>query len=362
MVDIRTAQLTHVGAGVPQRAVDGYFDYAVPADWPKKGEKAAIIFDEVNQGQPFAIALVFKMLEDRGMYGYTLPDDCPVILLMNPGTNAYNVSRIETNPAINRRIKKLYIYSTFSEWRRYAETEDFHPGKDFPDKTARACHSSVVSYLAAQSNVLYAAAERDGGKQFACPATWQTVSHDLYTLELVGESLTSDRARNRIAASINVVQADALVAYIRNNEILISPDEVLHKYKKESKLRKKVLALQKEPGGAFQSLAEKVAGELFHSQPPVDDIVDCLAQFWADMPMEVRAPYFLQLRTSSANDDLDIHKNNIDYMKKLTTALNKSPLWEKITQTSRNAEDAGAEELAAGREAAKALKNGAPAR
>lgn len=362
VVDIRTAQLTHVGAGVPQKAENGYFKYAVPDDWPKEGEKAAIVFDEVNQGQPFAIALVFKMLEDRGMYGYKLPEDCPVVLLMNPGTNAYNVSRIETNPAINRRIKKLYIHSTFVEWRKYAETTAFHSGKDFADGKPRACHPLVLNYLVAQPNVLYAHNERDGGKQFACPATWQTVSHDLYTLEAVQEPLTTRRAHARIAASINTVQAEGLVEYIRNNEVLIGPDEVLRKYKKESKLRKRVLELQKDPGGAFQNLAQKVADELFHSHPEVTEIISCLALFWADMPVELRAPYFTQMRVSAQATDANTQKENIDYMKALTTALNKQPEWEKITQSSIDTETAGREELAAGREAAKTLKQGAPQR
>lgn len=358
VVDIRTAQLTHVGAGVPQRAVEGFFDYAVPADFPHKGEKAAIVFDEVNQGQPFAIALVFKMLEDRGLYGYTLPDDCPIILLMNPGTNAYNVSRIETNPAINRRIKKLYVYNTFSDWRKHAETDAFHPAKDFPDGQARPCHPMVVSYLTAASNLLYAQAERDGGKQFACPATWQTVSHDLYALEEVKEDLTSKRTLNRIAASINVVQAQGLVDFIKNQEILIGPMEILTNYKENSKLRKRVLALRGEGGGAYQSLTVKVADELFHSQPAVAEISDQLALFWADMPVEIRAPYFTQMRKAAANGGDVVPQANTSYMRELTEALNHHPLWPKIVNTSVDTETAGKEELAAG---AKALLKKAPA-
>jgi hypothetical protein len=220
----------------------------------------------------------------------------------------------------------------------------------------------VLSYLVAQPNVLYAHVERDGGKQFACPATWQTVSHDVYTLEALGESLVSERTANRIASSINTVQAAGLVEYIRNNEVLISPDEVLRKYKPKSELRKRVIALQKDPGGAFQNLAQKVADELFHAHPEVHEVVDCLAQFWADMPIELRAPYFNQLRASATSPDKAQQDKHLEYMKKLTTALNKNPLWDKITQTSIQAETAGKEELEAGREAAKALKQGAPAR
>lgn len=361
VVDIRTAQLTHVGAGVPQRAVDGFFDYAVPSDFPHPGEKAAIVFDEVNQGQPFAIALVFKMLEDRGLYGYKLPDDCPVILLMNPGTNAYNVSRIETNPAINRRIKKLYIHNSLRDWRKHAETTEFHSPKDFPDGVGRACHPMVVRYLTSAPSLLYAHLERDGGKQFACPATWQTVSHDLYTLEAVKEPLSSERARNRIAASINTVQADALVEYIKNNEILISPAEVLKKYKRNSKLRERVLAKQTEPGGGYQNLANQVAEELFGQKPDVGDVCDQLALFWADMPVELRSPYFAQVKRASDSTDPKVHNANLEYMKQLTTELMKNPLWARITSSSADTEEAGREELRKGNGAAKALQASAPA-
>lgn len=356
VVDIRTAQLTHVGAGVPQRAVDGFFDYAVPADWPKPGEKAAMLFDEVNQGQPFAIALVFKMLEDRGIYGYKLPDECPVILLMNPGTSAYNTSRIETNPAINRRVKKLYIHNDFPSWRTYAESKNFHKGKDFPDGQDRSCHPLVISFLATSPALLYAGKERDMGKQFACPATWQTVSHDLYTLETVGEPLTSGRALQRIGATINMVQAEGFVAYVKNNEILISPLEVLQNYKKNKNLRERILKLQKEPGGHFTDLSAKVAHELFHTQPDVHDTAPHVLKFWADMPIENRAPYYSVLQAAAITNDRERSDKNITYMKKLTMVFNEDPLWETISQTTISTEEAGKVELEAGQNAKKTLQ------
>ena len=118
VVDVRTAQLTHIGAGVPQRAdEDNHFKIAVPDDFPRTGEKCIMFFDEFNQGQPHAIALVFKMLEDRGLYGYKLPDDCLVIIAMNPATAGYNVTKIEGNHAINRRIKKAYVYNEYASWK-----------------------------------------------------------------------------------------------------------------------------------------------------------------------------------------------------------------------------------------------------
>lgn len=337
VVDVRTAQLTHIGAGVPQKASeDGHFKIAVPDDFPREGEKCIMLFDEFNQGQPHAIALVFKMLEDRGMYGYKLPDDCLVVIAMNPGNTAYNVTKIEGNPAINRRIKKLYVYNEFQSWKKHAATNDFHHG-DF--EGGKPCHPWVLKFLNTTPNMLYTYKDRDGNKQFACPATWQTVSLDLYHLEAGNVSLSDPRVINRIAASINTVNAEQLVEYIRNNEVRIAPDEILYKYKKSSKLRERVLQLQKEPGGLFPQLVETVAMFTFGDRPPPDKISDQLALFWHDMPEELGQAFYQQLGTAAKDDSGKVPKENYDYMRNLTTALQASPLWDEINSRINGAHD-----------------------
>lgn len=336
VVDVRTAQLTHIGAGVPQRADEqGHFKIAVPDDFPRPGEKAIMFFDEFNQGQPHAIALVFKMLEDRGLYGYKLPDDCLVVIGMNPGNTAYNVTKIEGNPAINRRVKKLYVYNEYNSWKKHASTDDFH----YSDGMKKPCHPWVIKFLNTTPQMLYTVKDRDGNKQFACPATWQTASLDLYNLEEAKVSPSDDKFANRLASSINVVNASQLVEFIRNNEVRIAPDEILLKYKKSSKLRERVLQLRSEPGGDYPRLVETLALFIFGDKPDPDVISDQLALFWHDMPEELAQAFYQQLGAAAKDGTGGTTKENVTYMTKMTVALQQSPLWDEINTRINSAHD-----------------------
>ena len=336
VVDVRTAQLTHIGAGVPQRADEqGHFKIAVPDDFPRPGEQAILFFDEFNQGQPHAIALVFKMLEDRGMYGYKLPDDCIVVIGMNPGNQAYSVTKIEGNPAINRRVKKMYVYNEYNSWKKHAMTEDFHHS----DGLKKPCHPMVIKFLNTTPQMLYTVKDRDGNKQFACPATWQTASLDLYNLEAAKCPPTDEKFVNRLASSINMVNAAQLTEFIKNNEIRIAPDEILAKYKKTSRLRERVLQLRTEPGGDYPRLVETLALFIMSDKPDAHQISDQLALFWHDMPAELAQAFYQMLGAAAKEGTGGTTKENVAYMTKLTIALQESPLWDEINTRINSAHD-----------------------
>lgn len=327
VVDIRTSQFSMIGAGVPQRADEtGHFKIAIPNDYPKPGEKCILIFDEINQGQQHAIALFFKFLEDRGIYDYTLPDDCVIVALMNPSTAGYNVTKIETNSAFNRRLMKAYVYNTFTDWKKHAQTDDFH----YTDGLRKPCHPMVVRLLTATPAMLYTAKDRDGNKQFACPATWQTVSLSLYNLEKAKVDLHSESAEARIAASINTVNARILVEFIKNNEIIISPEEVLYKYKAKSKLRERTQDLQKEAGGEYTRLVQEVAQYIFRERPDAEQIAPQLVQFWHDMPVEQAQPFYQMLDAACQAHGGIGDPKNLQFMQALTVACRAYPQWKEI--------------------------------
>lgn len=327
VVDIRTSQFSMIGAGVPQRADEtGHFKIAIPNDYPKPGEKCLLIFDEINQGQQHAIALFFKFLEDRGIYDYTLPNDCVIVALMNPSTAGYNVTKIETNSAFNRRLMKAYVYNTFSDWKKHAVTDDFH----YTDGMKKPCHPMVVRLLTATPAMLYTAKDRDGNKQFACPATWQTVSLSLYNLEKAKIELTTESAEARIAASINTVNARILVEFIKNNEIIISPEEILYKYKAKSKIRERTNDLQKEAGGEYTRLVQEVAQYIFRERPEAEQIAPQLVQFWYDMPVEQAQPFYQMLDAACQAHGGIGDPKNLQYMQALTVANRAYPQWKEI--------------------------------
>lgn len=321
--DIRTASLTHIGAGIPEPPEEGFFNLAVPSDMPRPGEKAVIFFDEYNQGLPHAIALMFKLLEDRSIYGYKLPDDCLVVLAMNPATARYAVSKIEGNAALNRRVKKLFVYSTFADWKEHAVTEEFH----FSDGLAKPCHPAVIRYLTAAPGMLSTKKDRDGGKQYCCPATWQTVSLDLYNMEVLGEPIESERTEARVAATINPVNAAAFLEWIRNNEILISPRTVLSSYTKNSELRQKVLSLREASGGALPQLVEAVATYLMSERLKPALFAPRLALFWNDLPLELSQTFYGHLKAAAQEGS-----GAVEYLKAVNDALLTEPLWQELNE------------------------------
>ena len=322
VVDIRTAQYSLIGTGVPQRAdpETGLFDIALPSSFPKPGEKCVILFDEINQGQAHAIAMFFQLLEDRRLYSYELDDDVIIVALMNPSAGGYVVTKLESNPAMNRRIQKFWLRNNYMDWVEYAKTPAFHK----TDGLEKPCHPWILRFLETDNGALYASADRNNGKQFACPATWQTVSLSMYNAQRMKWELTDMRTEERIAASINPVMAHSLVEYIRNNAVRINPREVLSGYKKGSDLRKRILQLKDAPGGDYLDLAQACQNYIFSEKPKVEEIAPQWALFWADMPVEAAQANFGFLR-AAANLGQDKDGGNIDYLKALTEKLQERP-------------------------------------
>lgn len=320
VVDIRTAQFGLMSAGVPQRAEGDHFKIAVPESMPKPGQKSIILFDEVNQGSPQAIAMFFQLLEDRRLYNYELPDETIIVALMNPATADYSVSRIESNAALNRRLKKFYVYSTFSEWLAHAKTNEFH----FSDGLSKPCHPTIQRFLTTTTSALYDDKARSLGKQYASPATWQTVSLDFYMLELDGIPLSSDKARNLVASTIGNTMADTLITYVAKNETLISATEILKNYSPKSKIRKVVREELNKGGGDIARLQEEVPTILIAEKPAVDDIADNFALFVADLaeaaPARAEALY-THLRVVALEEAGGMLDANREYMRELNIRL-----------------------------------------
>ena len=318
VVDIRTANYALMGAGVPQRAdANDMFKIAVPEFLPKPGEKCILLFDEVNQGLAHAIAMFVPLIEDRCLFNYKLSDETLIVALMNPARQGYQVSKLESNIMLNRRLTKYFVHTPFSEWEKYAKTDDFH----YSDGFAKPCHTWITRYLNTNRSALYDGAAADKGQQFPCPATWQTASFSMYMLEKEQVPLFEDEALEILSATIGHVAAKGLVAYIRDNEVRIAPEEILEKYKPSSKLRKRVQDLTKEAGGGVPDLTENVAAYIFDHKPAPDSVATCLALFWADLPEELAQGFYSQLGAASQAGDEASKKENITNMMALTKAL-----------------------------------------
>lgn len=322
VVDFRTAQFSLLSAGVPQRAEGDYFKIAVPDSMPKPGEKKLLLFDEINQGTQQAVSMFFQLLEDRRLYNYELPDDTIIVALMNPATAEYSVSRIESNSALNRRLKKFFVYSTFADWVAHASTSEFHHS----DGLAKPCHPKVLSFLTATPTTLYIDKERALGKQYPCPATWQTVSLDFYLQEADGVPLAGDRTRDLIASTLGVNTAAKLSEYLAKNDTLISASEVLTSYTPKSKIRKAIKEELTKGGGEIARLQEEVPTLLITSKPPVTEVASNFALFISDLaessPARAEALY-THMRLVALEDAGGQIESNRTYVKDLNKLLSQ---------------------------------------
>ena len=348
VVDLRTAHFSMMGGGIPQRAESGgeFFKIAVPDYMPKKGEKCILLFDEINQGQSHAISMFFSLLEDRSLYNYELPDDCLVVAAMNPANAGYQVTKLESLRAFNRRMFKIYLYTPFPDWVAHAETAAFHHS----DGLEKPCHPSILGYLQTNMAAIYGKVEAEKGQQFPCPATWQTVSRLLYMFEQNKSSLHSEYARQFISASIGTVTAKGLCDFIENRDVRLDPEVVLGKYRPKSEMRTRIMALSTTPGGGVPDLMENMAGYLFTHKPSASGTAPPLALLWADMPAELGMGFYMQLNSAKSVGDETARKLNEEYLRNLTIALMSEKPYQRMNEILNSGHATGKKNLEGGAE------------
>lgn len=326
VVDLRTAHFSLMGGGIPQKGENGRFQIAVPDYMPKKGEKCILLFDEINQGQSHAISMFFSLLEDRALFDYELPEECIVVAAMNPANAGYQVTKLESLKAFNRRMLKFFVHTPYGDWVTHAKTDEFH----YSDGLKKPCHPWILKYLQTNRAAIYMKVEAEKGQQFACPATWQTVSRLMYMLETDKMPLHSEYSRALLGASIGMTTAKGLCDYIENNEVRLDPEDVLSKYKPKSKLREKILELAKSPGGGVPDLMDNLAKHLFDQKPEPATIGPQLALFWSDLASELATSFYTLLSSAAKEgDDGEVAKNR-KYMVELTHALMSEECYQEV--------------------------------
>jgi len=323
--DIRTAHYGLVGAGIPstKNAPEGFFDVVVPSVFPKPGEKSIMLFEEINQGLPHAISMFFSLIEDRRMFNYVLPEDTTVIALMNPATAQYAVTAVEKNAALKRRLKWIFAIANFRDWLEHAKTPAFHDSDSVAFQgEPKPCHPQVLSYVQIFNSNLYDTKARDQGKVYACPATWQTVSLDMYMMEKGGYDVTSPFALNRISASIGNTMGIHYLEFVKDHSTAVRADDVIEDYTKRAK-KAVISLLESSQHEKINELNVNVLRYMFGVQPKAKKAAHNLVEYLLDLPNEMRSSVLNQLRTVSdendANDylfdivrNLQRHKNWVD--------------------------------------------------
>lgn len=190
------------------------------------GMQPIVSIEELNRAKDKHVTqAMFTLLEDR-MIGDTYIDPyIQLIVTMNPSGAAFAVNEFERDPACRRRLSLVGVAPSFGDFIRHATEAKFH--------------AKVIAHLEAQPTWFYDYAASLAGKQFPCPASWETVSQVMYALDEEEVGLDEPHARALIAGKIGDAAAQAFVEFAKDNSIVITPDEVLLGYKPDSQVRRR---------------------------------------------------------------------------------------------------------------------------
>jgi hypothetical protein len=291
VMPIHTAHWGLMGSGIPMKPDNNdFFKVALPDIFPKPGDRAIVLFDELNRGLKHAIAMFFTMLEDGRMFNYELPDECLVCGTMNPATAAYAVTQIENEAAIRRRVKFLYVQTEVKGWITYASSPAFHADSKSRAAKDRPCHPGVLSYFRSKPKNIYDQKALDEGKQYTCPAVIETISEDVYNMEAENIGLDDDFALHRIAASMGMSMGMELAAHLADSSVTLSADDALYRVKSIKNKLKKLGDNVTGKSEILVELSQNVLKLLFADAPPVETIGDSFIEFCTLLPQEVASP------------------------------------------------------------------------
>lgn len=321
---VYTAHYGLMGAGIPMtKDVDsGFFKIAVPNGFPKPGEKAIVLFDEVNKGLRHSIDMFFTMMEAGVLFDYHLPDTALVCATMNPATANYAVTQIDTDVAFRRRVKFFYVIPDFKGFLTHAESTRFHESDKESLGKSLPCHPDILSYFRAKPNNIYDSQAKDAHKQFACPASIQTISLDAYLLEASKIPLTGSMALKRFAASIGMTMATEMVGHIKDSSTTINAEDVILDFDRVRGAVKKMV--KQEMREKLTELNINVLKIMFATTPNVKTTAKNFMEFIQLQPKELVTAMLQQIRKTAKENSAE------NYLQSLMDVLQDSDVWVKI--------------------------------
>lgn len=296
VIYIYTAHYGLVGTGIPQRAIGDYFRMAVPDVFPKPGEKAIIVFDEINRGDKPAINMFFTMLEAGRMFDYVLPEECLVVATMNPATAQYAVTAaLEKEAAFRRRIKFFYIVPDLKGFLSHAESPQFHQYTTCTVSKGRPCHPGILSYFKAKPSHIHDIKAMESNKQYCCPAVIETISEDAYGLEARQLPIYGEFALQRFASSMGLTVAQELTQHLRDSTLTIGAEDILKDFKR---VKQGVIKMINDPvlREALIDLNRNVVHLMFATTPDVTKTAENFLKFIEVQPENLAQTLFQQMQ------------------------------------------------------------------
>lgn len=309
---------------IPTSAADTkqYFDWRIPRKWQRildytaktkaenggvvpDGKQAIISLEELNRARDEHVTqAMFTLLEDRMIGDTYIDESIQLIVTMNPSGAAHAVNEFERDPACRRRLSMVGLGPSFGDFIRFAAEGSSSKLSQMPPlersqmetlASLSVFHPQVIKHLEAQPTWFYDYNAALGGKQFACPASWDTVSQILCALDARGIAFDEPAARALIAGKIGDVAATAFLEFTKDNTIVIAPDEVLLRYDSDASVQKRFkkdyLAEGKDAGEVrmdkVDTLLHDIALKMFSdSKKEPKRFGKSVAKFMDDLPDE----------------------------------------------------------------------------
>lgn len=305
------------------------FDFVPPTWLLRLNEEAdnkgcAVLFiDEWNRSDKALVNALFTLTDERRIHDFKLHRNVMVVAAMNPSDGSYLVNEAEKDHAIRKRLCFVYTTHDITGFIKYVKESKWHP--------------LVPEFIKSDTVSLYDVKARDAGKCFPCPANWEKVSNILLSAEKLKLDLNSSSVDAMVTGQIGSATAARFMDFVRDQNVLIRPSEVLFDYKGTSKTRQRVKALlsgANKRHDVISNLNEGIAIELFSSKPDPAQIAESLATYIADLPSDLLGSFTGQNLYAQSQE----HGNRSDeYFAKLTHAMSQFPQYKarmkEIVQT-----------------------------
>ena len=305
------------------------FDFVPPGWLLRLNERAeetgcAVMFlDEWNRGDKALVNALFTLTDERRIHDFHLHKNVMIVAAMNPSDGAYLVNEAEKDHAIRKRLCFVYTTYDITAFIKHAQASKWHP--------------LVPEYIKSDTVSLYDTKARDAGKCFPCPANWEKVSNILKSAEKLKWDLYAARVGDMVTGQIGSATATRFMDFVRDQNILIRPYEVLHDYVGNSKTRQRVKSLltgNNKRHDVISNLNEGVAIELFSTKPNPALIAESLATYIADLPSDLLGSFTGQNLYGQSQQQ---GSGSDEYLAKLTQAMSQFPQYKgrmkEIVQT-----------------------------
>lgn len=292
---------TQEGFFIPTTAPDTkrYFDQRIPRtfqeviEWGEQMDKTygvgkvpmelcpLLVVEELNRAPDKAVTrAAFVMIGDRMIGDTRIPSCVQIVVTMNPTGQGYAVNEFEKDPAMRRRLLPIGIDYNYGDFLSYAQ--------------ASGIHKDIVAHLGAHPDWGYDKAGSLAGKAFACPATWEATSGILKQLEARGNlDPRSTLVRAAVSAAIGTAAATALLDFIKDHTLSVTPADVLSTYAgtPTTETRRRFLSFMNDGGGRMDLITSLTHGVAIHivanAGRPVAEFMDHLGLFASDLPSEI---------------------------------------------------------------------------